>query len=329
MLDPNQPDGLGLNRRQILGLGAAGAITGIGASALPQKAFAQQPDDLVPASGALVPPAQPGLSYLVLSGYDFTSREANRNRTIGNTGAYTDGLSVVCAPIHLPPGTIVKELTLSVLVTSAGAASFLRPHYQVVTVDRGLNNIGTDITFATSPDVQTKSSSIDRIIGHGQQHNIGVTLIGGTTAQIVAAMIGYVGPPVFVPIVPARVYDSRLDMSPDANGRLAAGSNRTISIADGRDVVTGAVDVPDAVPEAARAVAYNLTAAAPQAVGFLSITPGGAAETASSALNWGPTSPAVANAGIVGVDDDRRVKIFAGGPGSSTNFVVDITGYYI
>jgi hypothetical protein len=218
---------------------------------------------------------------------------------------------------------------LSVLVTSAGAASFLRPHYQVVTVDRGLNNIGTDITFATSPDVQTKSSSIDRIIGHGQQHNIGVTLIGGTTAQIVAAMIGYVGPPVFVPIVPARVYDSRLDMSPDANGRLAAGSNRTISIADGRDVVTGAVDVPDAVPEAARAVAYNLTAAAPQAVGFLSITPGGAAETASSALNWGPTSPAVANAGIVGVDDDRRVKIFAGGPGSSTNFVVDITGYYI
>lgn len=141
---------------------------------------------------------------------------------------------------------------MSVLATTATAASRMRPAYLVTIVDSGLFNIGTDITFSASPSIQTKTTTIERTIPHGQQHLLSIVVPGGTSAKIVGAVIGYIGPPTFVPIVPARAYDLRLDMSPDANGRLAGGDDRTISVANGRNATTGTVELPDVVPDGAR-----------------------------------------------------------------------------
>jgi hypothetical protein len=50
----------------------------------------------------------------------------------------------------------------------------------------------------------------------------------------------------------------------------------------------------------------------------------------ASSNNWDSnTSGAIANSGTVKLDTNRQIKVFAGGPtGSSTKFIIEITGYY-
>lgn len=131
----------------------------------------------------------------------------------------------------------------------------------------------------------------------------------------------------FVPIEPTRVYDSRVPLP--LTGILATGQNRVISVADGRDLDSGAVTETAIVPVGARAVAYNLTVDGAVGKGFLSVTPGTSTTFKSSAINWGPLTTVVANAGIVTVDADRQIRVFCGGVDAAAAFIVDITGYYV
>jgi hypothetical protein len=135
---------------------------------------------------------------------------------------------------------------------------------------------------------------------------------------------------VFHPLAGYRAYDSRIEMAPVADGPLGAGPGRVIPVKDGRNVGTGVIDLPDAIPSTATAVAYTLTVANPTGSGFLFIAPGDAGSITASSINWGSnTSGALANSGIVNLDDEREVVVFAGGsPGASTQFIIDITGYY-
>ena len=138
-------------------------------------------------------------------------------------------------------------------------------------------------------------------------------------------------PPVsgFVPITPARVYDSRLNMAPDANGAIATGSNRTVSVADARDVTTGAI-TGALVPATGKALAYTLTVAGTVASGFLAVNPGGVTTVSASTINWSAPGAAFANTGVVKIDSSRTVTVVAGGPAtSSTNFIIDVVGYYL
>ncbi len=128
----------------------------------------------------------------------------------------------------------------------------------------------------------------------------------------------------FHPISPVRVYDSRL---PDpAPGTLANGESRVVSVKDGRNEGTGAVDAADAVPDGAIAVAGNLTIVETSGAGFLSVMPGDAATRVGSTINWSANGQIVANGFVSRVDGSRQVKVFAGG--GTTHFVIDITGYY-
>lgn len=130
----------------------------------------------------------------------------------------------------------------------------------------------------------------------------------------------------FHPIDPVRAYDSR---SPQPSlGVLDGGGQRVVSVKDGRDLVTGAVTVSDSVALGATAIAYNVTVTGTSGPGFLAVTPGDAAAFSASAINWGGNGVTVANAGIVKLDTNRNVKVFAGG-GGSTDFIIDVTGYYL
>ena len=128
------------------------------------------------------------------------------------------------------------------------------------------------------------------------------------------------------PIEPTRVYDSRLPL-PDP-GKLAAGDDRVFSVADGRDLDTGAVTAADLVPAGTLAIAYNLTVTETEGAGFLAVTPGDASEFKASTINWSGNDQNVANAGIVPIDGMRQLKAFCGGT-AQTHFLVDITGYYL
>jgi len=128
------------------------------------------------------------------------------------------------------------------------------------------------------------------------------------------------------PIDPRRVYDSRAPQP--ATGRLASGASRVVSVADARDLATGAVTRPGLVPEGATAITYNITVANTVASGFVAVTPGSSTDFGASSINWSASGSIVANAGLVKLNLDRQVKVFCGG-GGSTDFVIDVTGYYL
>lgn len=130
----------------------------------------------------------------------------------------------------------------------------------------------------------------------------------------------------FIAIEPHRVYDSRA-ASPTP-GRLTAGDSRVISVADGRDLVSGAVNATDLVEEGATAITYNITVDDTVGGGYLGVVPGNATEVKAAAVNWSSSGLTLGNAAVVKLDDDRQIKVLSGGVGS-THFVIDITGYYL
>ena len=123
-------------------------------------------------------------------------------------------------------------------------------------------------------------------------------------------------------ITPTRAYDSRWP----GNGPLPAGASKAISVADGHDL-GGAITSADVVPKGATAIAYNVTVTNTRGAGFLSVNPGSATTFASSSINWFGENQDIANGLIVALDDDREVVVFCGG-GGTTDFVIDITGYF-
>ena len=132
-------------------------------------------------------------------------------------------------------------------------------------------------------------------------------------------------PPQLHIIEPTRVYDSRL---PGFGDRISDGQSRSISIANGIDILTGAISAPDVVPAGATAIQFTFTIDAAANNGFLAVTPGDAATFKASTINWSPTTPNIASGSLVKLDGGRNVKVFAGG-GGSTHFIIDITGYYL
>ena len=142
-------------------------------------------------------------------------------------------------------------------------------------------------------------------------------------------LAGYSTAGAFHAIEPARVYDSRLPMTPTANGTLATGQARVIPVADRRNLTTGVVTAANVVPAGATAVAYNVTVTQTSGRGFAYIAPGDATEISASTINWSAENTAsIANAAVVKLDGSRRLKVFVGGVAASTQFIIDITGYY-
>lgn len=118
------------------------------------------------------------------------------------------------------------------------------------------------------------------------------------------------------------MYDSRF-----TGGRIATGEQRVVAVVDAINPDTGSVVTPGAVPEGTSAIAFNMTVTSTVGRGFLSVTPGDAAELSASTINWGATGNVLANGTFVTLDPQRRMNVFAGGPpGSSTQFVIDVTG---
>jgi len=131
----------------------------------------------------------------------------------------------------------------------------------------------------------------------------------------------------FHPITPARAYDSRLPMAPVADGILSQGQVRVVPLKDGRDVNTGAVAKAEVVPAGATAVAYNIAVVGMVGPGWLQVSPGDDAALVASSINWAAeTTGALSNAGIVALDSNRQVAVLAGG---TTQFLIDVTGYWL
>ncbi|MFK7916526.1 MAG: hypothetical protein AB8G14_00495 [Ilumatobacter sp.] len=129
-------------------------------------------------------------------------------------------------------------------------------------------------------------------------------------------------PPAFTPFSPFRVYDSR-----NADGALASGESRSVSVKDQVDVSDGSVVKVDSVPAGTSAIAFNITVTGTSGRGFLAVTPATATEFSASTINWGSTGDVLANSTFTTLDSQAQIKVFAGGPaGSQTDFIIDVVG---
>ena len=93
-----------------------------------------------------------------------------------------------------------------------------------------------------------------------------------------------------VPVAPARVYDSRHDLTymGPPNHPIGTGQTRTVSVAHKVDA-TGSIVTLDYVPAGVTAIAYNLTVVNTVGTnGWLAVNPGGNVTVSASALALGP-----------------------------------------
>ncbi len=149
---------------------------------------------------------------------------------------------------------------------------------------------------------------------------------GDASAPLVAA--GVAG--LYVPISPYRTWDSRdfvdgkLISLNDANGQAIA-----LDILVDQDGIL-------AIPETATAITYNVTIVNQTSAGFLTVSsvlqpPSEAIRT--STVNWSGPGGAIANGSAVAVNvfegEPGYIGVMVGGPGATTDFIIDVTGYYI
>ena len=116
----------------------------------------------------------------------------------------------------------------------------------------------------------------------------------------------------FVPLGPARAYDSRNN---GAGGPLSSGSTRNVSLTSA------------GFPAGASIVLVNLTITNTVGVGFLTLYAQGASEPNTSNINWSASGQTNFNNATSKVGSTGEIAVTAGGLGS-TQFVIDVFGFY-
>ncbi|GAA2146983.1 hypothetical protein GCM10009760_37330 [Kitasatospora kazusensis] len=116
---------------------------------------------------------------------------------------------------------------------------------------------------------------------------------------------------------PGRLVDTRIGTG-TARGSVRGGGSFTVQIAGN--------NVGPLPASGVTAVALNVTVTGPQGSGYLTAFPDGTALPTASNLNYSP-GQTVANAVIVPVGADGKIKIYNGSWGSA-DVVVDVVGYY-
>ena len=193
---------------------------------------------------------------------------------------------------------------------------------------------GAQVRFVPLPGAVTGPTPGDHVAGELYADAAGTlwfTVPAPTTTDATAVrFVKLAGTPTagsFHAIDPQRVYDSR-QAAYTVKGVLAPNTNRVISVADGRSE-TGTVTLANAVPAGATAVQINLTAVNMTAPNFLQVTAGDKTTVTASLLNWGPGDIQIANSITVPVDATRQIRVYCGNQTGSTDFVVDVFGYYV
>lgn len=187
-------------------------------------------------------------------------------------------------------------------------------------------------TQATGARVHDRRTLLSRIALGGAGAAVGAALVSTDTVRAFGgSFVGQATPAptgtTFFPISPERAYDSRQPNYAE-NSPLAPNTDRLVSIADGHSA-DGTVTAENIVPEGATAALINLTAAAMTAGNYLSVTSGDVTSTATSVVNWPDDATQVANSITVPIDADRQVRVYCGDQAGSTDFIVDVFGYYV
>ncbi len=153
---------------------------------------------------------------------------------------------------------------------------------------------------------------------------LGVTIASSGLAVVLAAKADTIGTgerPVFIPITPCRVMDTRPAPNTVGPRSTPIPANSTYSI-----VVLGA-NGNCVIPADAVGLSMNVTIVNPTAVSFLTVFPFGAPKPLASNLNWTAGHAPIANAVTVRIGTAGKVSFFNNK--GKVNVVADIVGYYV
>jgi Subtilase family len=153
------------------------------------------------------------------------------------------------------------------------------------------------------------------------------TFLGpGGSAHLIADVTGYITSAatapstagLFVPVRPARAFDSR-----NVGGPLADGEIVSVDVAAAPGV---------AVPSGAAGVVVNVTSTGTQRYGFVKAWPDGGGEPPTSALNWWKPGMTVANSSVIRPGGTRIATRVTDENGSTNgplaHLIVDVFGYF-
>jgi hypothetical protein len=117
-------------------------------------------------------------------------------------------------------------------------------------------------------------------------------------------------------LTPCRIADTRKAPGPLGGPALVAGSTRNFPVSG----VCG-------IPSSAKAVAINLTVVNPTGPGYLVVFPAGAPLPLTSTINFRAGIVRANNAMIL-LGTSGQLSVFCGMASGSTNFVLDVSGYF-
>lgn len=142
-----------------------------------------------------------------------------------------------------------------------------------------------------------------------------------TSEQVVSAQLE--SGAAFVPINPYRSYDSRAY----SDGLMLRGDEIYF------DVLTNVNGIQQ-IPSEAVAVTYNITVAGTYGSGgYLAVYPADINWPGNSSINWFATGLNLANGGVVALgnlDGPGQIAVYCGNVfETATDFIIDITGYYV
>lgn len=149
---------------------------------------------------------------------------------------------------------------------------------------------------------------------------VAITL-GAGGVSLSQAALGSGDRPVFVPIEPCRLIDTRPEnqIGPKST---PLGPNETITIQ-----VTGSTGECSGVPAGAVGAAMNMTAIRPTAQSFLTVHPSDGDRPNASNLNWAAGDPPTPNKVDVKLGVDGAVKAY--NSIGTVHLAADLVGYYI
>ncbi|MCU1358905.1 MAG: hypothetical protein JWN99_194 [Ilumatobacteraceae bacterium] len=213
--------------------------------------------------------------------------------------------------------------------TGVGSGLYGRSESDVIGASAGLRAssdngpaVQMDAIFASAPTTGTWRAGA---LNPDTAGNLWYCVAGGTPGTW-RKIAGTATAGAFHALTPGRVYDSRA--TAPTPGLLASGANRTVSVADRRDTGNGSVAQANFVPAGATAVSANITVTDTVGAGYLAINPGGNTTVNASAINWSGPNQNLANGLTLTLNANREISVIGGG-GGSTNFIIDILGYYL
>jgi len=241
---------------------------------------------------------------------------------------YNSNGTDILASLRLPAGATIWRIDAYGYATVAGTQTWALLDEDPLNKDV-LTLVGSaiDANGSTTGLLQTVLTFPTGVsVPPGDDWQLDLTPTSATNGYV-GAVIQYTLPSLsLVPISPVRVFDSRFSRF---GGPIKSGHPRLINVKDGINPGTGAVDAVGAIPQGARAIAYNLTVTGTVNAGYVDVLPGASTTVTGSSINWTGSNVTIANGGVVSLGsgaNERQITIVLNG--TSAQLIVDISGYY-